>query len=158
MSSEGTRLCRWIFERVGYVVGGDGRGGSGVFVKTSEGRIALLTARHVVTRCILTGELQVAACVDGKGRFKTPLSVHLSTKCDAALLTMPEGFAPPMYLEPDEWAPMHHSDPPSGTYVIAAGMPGQWKADPDLQQKHIARGKTLLLWTEAKDISELDSD
>jgi len=154
-TDEHERLCRWVFERVGYVVGGDGRGGSGVFVKTSEGRIALLTARHVAAHCILTGELQVAACIDGQGQFETPLSVHLSTKCDAALMTMPEGFAPPAHLELDAWDPTHHSAPPSGAHAIAAGMPRTWKTEPDLEQRRIARGRTLLLWTEVKDTSEL---
>lgn len=150
-SKEGEELYRWVFERVGYVIGADGRGGSGVFVKTPEGRIALLTARHVVFPCILSGEVQVAASIDGKARFKMPRSVRVSATCDAALVTMPDDFQAPAYLEPDAWDPFHHSDPTPGDHVIAAGMPGLWKAEPDLERRRIDGARTLVLWTVARD-------
>jgi hypothetical protein len=153
--AEGEQLYRWVFERVGYVVGADGRGGSAVFVRTPEGRTALLTASHVVIRCILTGEIQVAALIDGRGQFKQPLSIRLSIKCDAALLTMRDDFPIPACLEPTDWDPDRYTEPPPGTHVIAAGMPGMWKAEPDVEKRRIDGGRTLLLWTEAKAVSTL---
>jgi hypothetical protein len=150
---EGDALYRWIFQRVGYVVGAKGRGGSGVFVKTPEGRVALLTARHVAIDCILTGEIQVAANIEGRGRFQKPRSIRLSTKCDAALLTMPDDAIVPFALDVADWNPDRHEDPSPGTPVIAAGMPGLWKAEPDLEKRQIERGRTLLLWTEARHTS-----
>src|SRR5688572_33325528 len=83
---DGDELSRWIIARVGYVSGADGRGGSGVFVKTVRDEFALLTARHVVVGCLETGLVSIGVNTDGQVALCPAERVVVSTVSDAALL------------------------------------------------------------------------
>lgn len=139
-------LCTWVMERVGYVLGSTGRGGSGVFVETTDGHTALLTARHVLIPAILSGEVTVAHYLTQTARSVEPSAVRIAARADAALVFVPDGLVPAR-LSPQDWNPDTEPSVTSGQGVIAAGAPSEWKTEPDLARRVIQSARTLLFWT-----------
>jgi hypothetical protein len=148
---EGDALSRWILPHVGYVLGSNGRGGSGVFVQTLAGRTALLTARHVLVPAILSGEITIGHYLSGKARSIEPTALRMARHSDAALVFVPEGVAPDVRLPPEAWDPRRPPGMSKGDGVILSGAPGEWKAEPDLERRIIESMQTLLFWTAITD-------
>jgi hypothetical protein len=132
--------------RVGYILGANGRGGSGVFVETTDGRTALLTARHVLIPAILSGEVTVAHYTTHNVLSVEPTTIRIAARADAALVFVPYGLVPAR-LTAQDWDPDTGRDVTSGQGVIAAGAPGEWKSEPDLVRHIIESVRVLLFWT-----------
>lgn len=159
---EGEALWEWVFARVGYLIGMDGTLGSGVFVRDDDGKIALLTAAHVVMPRIVQGNIWIAAYggrrhndePDGlrwaPSRFAT--AVRVSVHRDAALVYVADDLVVSAALERHEWESVADAPPYKGMHVVAAGVLGAWKATPDLASRRIPEVGTLILWTEVTEI------
>jgi hypothetical protein len=147
---EARAISKWTMERVGYVLGLDGRGGSGVFVEMSDGRTALLTARHVLVPAILSGEVTVAHYLSRKIRSIEPTAIRFAARSDAAIVVVPDGLVQARLAKGD-WNPDGALEALPGQGAIAAGAPGEWKAEPDLARRVIESMKTLLFWTAVVD-------
>ena len=153
---EGDALSQWILERVGYVLGANGRGGSGIFVETSNGETALLTARHVLVPAIISGELTVAHYASGVARSVEPNALVMARRADAALVYLKNMRDLPRLAKSD-WDPQAFPTVSKGIGVVAAGAPGEWKATPDIARRVIEFARTLLFWTAVVEPSLDDS-
>lgn len=151
-------ISSWVLERVGYVLGATGRGGSGVFVELPDGRTALLTAGHVLIPAILSGEVTVAHYNSGKAVSVEPAAVRMARRADAALIFLPATLTIPARLPTADWDPRGGgvAAPKLGDGLISAGAPGAWKAEPDLARRVISSMKTLLFWTAVIDPKDHD--
>lgn len=136
------RLRAWIAGHVGCVVSADGRGGSGTFVQLPDGPVALVTARHVVIDCMLTGWLSVAR-LRVPSRTAVPLAAWIDPKNDAALLVLREGTLEGEAVQYAEWS--EQRDPlAEGMPVVAVGVVGEWKK-PDISTRTIPQTHVLSL-------------
>jgi hypothetical protein len=154
--AEGVALQTWALERVGFVLDSRAQGGSGIFVVTPEGERALLTARHVVIPSILAGEVSIGAYDRGKASFKPALAITFSPMRDAALIHVPDELVVPTVLTAEEWDPETAPDPDIDDKMIAAGLPGLWKGEKDLEQRRIRAARVMLLWTEVNRVSRTE--
>lgn len=145
---EARETSSWLLDRVGYVLGANGRGGSGIFVETSDGGTALLTARHVIVPAVLSGEVTVARYVreSSVARSVEPVAIRMASRVDAALLRIRDAENFPR-LAHSEWDPSGSPPLSKGMGVIAAGAPGKWKSEPDAASRVIESMKTLFFWT-----------
>jgi hypothetical protein len=139
-------LSDWVLARVGYVVGRNGRGGSGVFVEAPNGRTALLTARHVLIPAVISGDVSVAFHDDARAYPVEFNALRMARRADAALVFLADGARIPR-LTVAEWDPRGPADVTKGMGIVAAGAPGEWKSEPDVVQRVIKSMKTLLFWT-----------
>lgn len=149
MSDEEWTVADWIQPRLACVYGADGRGGTGIFMDMEDGRLALLTARHVVVDCILTGEMTVGR-LDRPGRKSlVPETTRIDNSRDAACLIVDrstfEGEAVPY----SEWAGPD-VEISKGMPVLVSGVVGEWKA-PDTKTRHIPQTRILHLDTQVVD-------
>ena len=145
---EEQKTFEWIRSRLGSVLGADGRGGTGTFIELEDGRLALLTARHVVVRCILTGEMTVARLGQPGVHSVEPIAIRIDSKKDAALLVFEPDSLPGELVPYAQWS--------SSRPVIAAGMPaivsgivGEWK-QLDEGTRTIPLTKWIHYWTAVK--------
>lgn len=117
-------FLNWIHSRLGYVVGNDGRGGSGICIQLADGSDAILTARHVVIDCILTGSISVARVGDKQMVF--PKRIRISSRTDAAYIISSDPNPPTAKLSFAGWTtpPVNLS---AGLSVFPSGVPGSWK-------------------------------
>ena len=110
----GIELQTWALERVGFVLDKGAFGGSGIFVTTCENERALLTARHVVIRSILAGEVSIGAYDRGKSASKSGRAITFSSSCGR-----PEPCGCPVSPAPSV-APISSRPGPSASRVHAA--------------------------------------
>lgn len=138
----------WIMSHLGSVLGADGRGGSGTFIELADSRLALLTARHVVVRCILTGEMTVLrfrSTSAGAAQSAEPDAIRIDCNKDAAYLLLdPKKFEGDR-LPYSSWS-RSQKDVSVGMPVIISGVVGEWKA-PDVTSRVIPQTKVLCYWT-----------
>ena len=144
---EAREISTWLLERVGYAIGSTGRGGSGIFVEAPDGRTALLTARHVLIPCILSGEVTVAHYASGKARSVETNALRMASRADAALIFLPPDSVSLPRLSRSDWDPLAAPALSKGVGLISVGAPGIWKSKPDLARRVIDTMKTLLFWT-----------
>lgn len=133
----------WIMERIAFVLGADGRGGSGTFVRLKDGTRGVVTARHVVVSCILTGELTVMRFAGG--RSIEPKSIRIDNHRDVAFLELDVGKLPGAEVLEDEWLP-GDAAVDVGMPAIVSGAVGEWK-EPDLERRVIPLTTVLHYWT-----------
>jgi hypothetical protein len=140
-------LQEWLRARMGTILGADGRGGTGTFIQLKDGRVALLTARHVVVRCILTGAMTADRLTraSNPSRSVEPCAIRIDSRKDAALLFFSEGELPGEFVPYDEWAPAL-PELAAGMAIIVAGVVGEWK-EIDLATRTIPTTKWLHFWT-----------
>lgn len=106
------------------LLGMNGKGGSGTFVRLKDGQIALLTAKHVVIECIRnTGEILVWAPLFEK-QFRRPIMIRMdsSQQGDAALVTFEN---PHKGIRPIPFKDWTQNQPglEVGSKVLACGYP-----------------------------------
>ena len=130
----------WIHARLGYVFGNDGKGGSGTSVQLMDGSSALLTARHVVIDCILTGSIQVGNV--GDQHMAIPKRIWISARTDAAYIISSNPNPRSETLSFADWTspPLHIS---AGHLVYPSGVPGSWKII-DSEKRALPRIKALV--------------
>jgi hypothetical protein len=80
-------LPEWIVRRLASIMGADGRGGSGTFVELPNGDLAILTAKHVIIGCLLTGEI-TAGRITSPARTIEPRTIRIDSKHDVACVTV----------------------------------------------------------------------
>ena len=142
---EAEEIGAWIRRRTACVVGADGLGGSGVFVRLEDGHLAVLTARHVVVACILTGEITVARIDKAGSRSIEPIKISIDNRTDSALLLVDEGVLPGEALAFPEWT-SEAVEVSKGMPVISTGAVGEWK-DINHDSREIRLTKVLGFWT-----------
>lgn len=120
-----TETQKWIKERLASVLGTDGRGGSGIFVYLEDGRMAVLTARHVVVSCVLTGELTIQIS-EPPCRTVEPTAIRIDGRNDVALLLIDSGIFSSEALSFEEWT-CPRTKVYTGMSVITSGDVGEWK-------------------------------
>lgn len=138
-------LGDWLRQRMGTILGADGRGGTGTFIELQDGRVALLTARHVVVRCILTGEMTSARLTEPGALSLEPNAIRIDYRKDAAFLVFKSDELRGEFVPYAEWS----QDLPelaAGMPVIVSGVVGEWR-EPDLATKTIPVTKWLHFWT-----------
>jgi len=140
-------ITEFILRRVGYVFAKNGRGGSGIWVETLDGRTALLTARHVVIAAVLSGELSVSYFASGVARSVGINALSIDPTHDAALVYPFEPSLVPERLSVEDWDPAGMPAIHGGAPVISTGVPGEFKATPNVELRKIDWMKTLLYWT-----------
>lgn len=146
-AAQESELAAWIHDRMGVVLGSDGRGGSGVFVETQDGAVALLTAKHVVGHCIGSGELTVSHAGRSAARSFSPAAIKIDARCDAALLILSSAE------RPVSWIPWASVDPSAGrdvakdSPIVCCGVPGLLKSTPDIPDRSVKRTVFLQYWT-----------
>lgn len=139
----------WIQQRLGCVFGRDGRGGTGIFIDLEDGGLALLTARHVVVGCILTGEVTVGR-LDRPGlKSIAPTEIRIDNRRDAAFLLVDREILDVATVPHFEWS-NRDVEISHGMVVIVSGVVGEWKA-PDSENRRIPQIKTLHLNTQVVD-------
>jgi hypothetical protein len=153
--ARGRELQTWVLERVGYAFDKNAYGGSGVFVQTHDGGLALLTAAHVVIAAILSGELSIGAYHAGKAHFRPATCITLSSRSDAALVTA-DGLDVPVYLGVDDWNPSSGPGIDVGMKLVAGGLPGLWKGQRDPARRVVERSRVMLLWTEVSKVRQFE--
>lgn len=128
------------------IMGAGGRGGSGLFVRLEDGSLAVLTARHVVVGCVLTGELTLLRLGESDARTSVgPRAILVDGRHDAALLVVDEKDFPGPSLAFEEWTTL--ADQMSqGAQVVVSGVVGEWK-DPQPEKCVIPRTVVLHYWT-----------
>jgi hypothetical protein len=107
----------------GMVVDRNGKGGSGTCVRLEDGKVGLLTAKHVVFECIRnTGEIAIAVPAGGV-KFHRPLLIRMdsSHQGDAALLVSDQLASLPA-IPFEEWT-TNHPDVGPNVIVTAVGFP-----------------------------------
>jgi hypothetical protein len=146
VSEEEERRTRaWLRSRMGSILGANGRGGTGTFIELQDGRMALLTARHVVVRCILTGEMTVLRLANSRTQSVEPRAITIDSRKDAALLIFDATSLAGDVVPYAEWS----AEPPlitKGMPAIISGVVGEWK-EPDLVTRTIPVTKWLDFWT-----------
>ncbi len=138
----------WIIARLGSVLGADGRGGTGTFIQLEDGRTALLTARHVVVGCILTGEMSVARLAQPGVPSMQPRAVVIDSRKDTALLVFENGALPGAVVPYVEWSAGGLAIT-KGMPVVVSGVVGEWKQVNTLTRT--IRTKPLGFWTVVTD-------
>ncbi len=120
-----------VFKRLakitGMVVGRNGKGGSGTCVRLKDGKVALLTAKHVVIECIRnTGEISLAVPLS-KIEFHPPTTIWMDSTQpgDAAYLVSPQLASLPA-IPFEEWTRNHPRIEPE-IEVTAVGFPATFK-------------------------------
>lgn len=141
-------ISDWVMARLGSVIGADGRGGTGTFIELQDGKTALLTARHVVMKCILTGQMTVARLESGVYSVE-PSAIIIDSRKDAALLVFENGAFPGATIPYAEWS---GRDPAitEGMRVIMSGIVGEWK-HPNISTRTIPIVPCLNFWTTVSD-------
>lgn len=114
--------------------------GSGVLVRLRDGRLALLTARHVVINLMVGGAIHVVVPQWGWTSFE-PRLVRVHHRADAALVELDAGSAQPGGIAWDQWNP-RTSEWAQGS-VFAAGIPGEWKNGVDVKSRTINKVQAL---------------
>lgn len=137
-------LAKLAFSYKGLVLGRSGRGGSGVMVSMRGFRGSVLTARHVVLDCLLSGEL-TAARSNMPGTFtKKPDQIICLGPHDSAVLSLKQNDPSEPSLEQAAWMSttpaLQENDP-----VLVFGTPGTWK-DVNLQNQR-CDSRVLPYWT-----------
>lgn len=145
--AEASATNEWIQKRTATVVGDDGRGGSGVYLELENASRAVLTARHVVLRAIISGELTIAPLGWNNTRSVPPRTITIHAEVDAALLRLQNNEDAPEYLSYAEWACQEPSSLEQGTAVICSGAVGEWKTTPDLSTRIIELTMVPQYWT-----------
>lgn len=135
----------WLRQRMGTILGADGRGGTGTFIELKDGRVALLTARHVVVRCILTGEMTSARLAEPMACSIEPRAIRIDCRKDAAFLVFDASDLQGEFVPYAEWSPAL-PELAARTPVIVSGVVGEWK-ELDLATKSIPITKWLQFWT-----------
>lgn len=141
-------ISRWIQARLGGVVGADGRGGSGVFVTLEDGRLALLTARHVVIDCLLTGELSVARLRE-RSRHVLPTAIRIDGMSDTAFVVLEPETLHGEAVTFEAWASglgLETRD----MIAVASGIVEEWR-EPNQASRTIPVTTLLNIWTEILD-------
>lgn len=116
-----------IEKLTGMVVGRNGKGGSGTCVRLEDGRVALLTAKHVVFDCIRhTGEVAIGVPSSGID-FHIPSEIRMdsSYQGDAAYLVSDQLTSLPAISFP-HWT-SNHPEIVLETQVYACGFPAVFK-------------------------------
>ncbi|WP_126936461.1 serine protease [Corallococcus sp. AB018] len=108
-----------------------------MFVQLADGRIALLTARHVVFPAVLSGEVTMSHA--GRGQSFVPSAIKVDSRLDLALLVVPSDVDVGSYLCWAEWAAENKPAVEKGMAIIACGVPGELKGVPDLKTRIIPR-------------------
>lgn len=125
-----TETQKWIEERLASIFGADGRGGSGIFVYLEDGRLAVLTARHVVVSCVLTGALTIPIS-EPPCYSVEPTAIRIDGLNDVALLLIDSGIFSGEALSFKEWT-CPGTKVYKGMSVITSGDVGEWKQlDPE---------------------------
>jgi hypothetical protein len=104
----------------GLVIGRNAKGGSGICVCLEDGKVALLTAKHVVIECIRnTGEIAIAVPASGI-EFHRPRLIRMdsSQQGDAAFLVSDQLASLPA-IPFEEWTKNH---PDLGPNVVIAAL------------------------------------
>lgn len=135
----------WLRQRMGTIIGADGRGGTGLFIELQDDRVALLTARHVVVRCILTGEMTVIRLAEPSTRSVEPSAIRIDCRKDAAVLVFGADELSGDFVPYSDWA-REFPALAVGMPVIVSGVVGEWK-QLDLATKTIPLTKWLQFWT-----------
>jgi hypothetical protein len=117
----------------------------GIFIKLEDGRIALLTARHVIVECILTGELTVSRLAQPGVRSAEPKAIRIDHRKDAALLVMNDGALPGEVVPYVEWSRGGQAIS-KGMAGIVSGVVGEWR-QPDEKTRTIPMTMVLNFWT-----------
>lgn len=140
----------WIMSHMGCVLGSDGRGGSGTFIELDDGRLAFLTARHVIVQCILTGEMTVSRLnSSGAAHSAEPDAIRIDCNKDAAYLILNANKFEGSRL-PYAALSQLQKDISVGMPVIVSGVVGEWK-QPDVIARVIPQIKVLYYWTGVTD-------
>lgn len=119
-------IAKELAKYSGLVVGSNGRGGSGTCVQLEDGKIALLTAKHVVIECLRnTGRVLIAA--DGIN-FEEPRLIRMdsSQDGDAAFLVFRNPAVNQKAIPFAEWTKTR-LDLAVGQRVFACGFPGAFR-------------------------------
>ena len=118
------KLADDIAQKSGLVLGKDGRGGSGTCVRLDNGDLALLTAKHVVVDCLLTGELSIARSSDKCTDLPKRIRMDSTQMGDAAyvVLRRQDGKAPAIPFS--QWT-QNTQKLGTGAFGLASGFPGE---------------------------------
>lgn len=149
MNDEEQTLVAWIQAHLAIVLGAGGRGGTGIYMDLEDGRLAALTARHVVVNCILTGELTVGSLNGPRLQSLVPQEIRIDHSRDAAFLVVArkthEGEAVPYSESLGSDVEIYERMP-----VIVSGVIGEWKT-PDTKTRHIPKTPILHFFTNVID-------
>lgn len=116
-------LAKELAQYSGVVAGSNGKGGSGTCIELENGKIAVLTARHVVLECLRnTGRVGIAAY---NVKFQDPNLIRMdsSQQGDAAYLVFKDAPAKLKAIRFAEWT-KNRSDIAVGQRAMAVGFPG----------------------------------
>lgn len=136
------RHMRWVRRRMGLVFDAKSGLGSGIFLELPDGKLALLTAKHVVVDTILTGELTLQSCTRLIEPSYPAGALVLDPIADAALIYVPPDRRPEAFVPYTHWA-YGARDFPNDVPLVASGAPGQWKSMPNWLNRTIAKLATL---------------
>jgi hypothetical protein len=151
---EAELLRNWIACRIAFVISANGKyGGSGVFVSTPTGGVALLTARHVLAGALEDGGVAVVAChvdpsIEDSPRKRRSVVVNSalwSEITDAALLLMPPGFTGSDVLSFADWVPEGYVPPSQEESAASAGIILELVTGMDAERRVIAGIKVEVL-------------
>ena len=122
------KVLAWYLEKAGLVLDCFGGGGSGIFIDMPDGRLALLTATHVILECVLSGDMSVY--INLFGYAVEPSCIRVSAKADVGVLyiTNDERIK---RLEQDKLyaAPRWEEIFQVKQHIVLLGAPGEWKVD-----------------------------
>lgn len=145
-SEEVDQLQTYFLECTALLVGGAGRGGSGVVVELDDGSTGIFTAAHVVFACLLSGELTVLPGSMVPARSFVPTWIRLDDITDTALLKVPDNIDIPARVPYADWRDAVTQAPPLDLLVISNGGVGEWKEGIDVTARTIAKNKVLHYW------------
>lgn len=113
----------------------EGRIGSGLLVRLSDGRHAVLTARHVVLDLAIAGAFHIIVPDLGWCSVE-PLALQIAPRNDLALVHLGELVIPGPVPE------LTFGDPGPAASLTAVGTPAKWKGEVDAQARvlHGLRG------------------
>lgn len=132
--------ARELAKYSGLVVGSNGKGGSGTCVQLEDGKIALLTAKHVVIECLRnTGRVLITA---DNINLQEPLYIRMdsSQQGDAAFLVFRNLAVNPKAVPFAEWS-SNRPDIAVGHRVFTCGFPAAFRRIEEEDRKiHIMSG------------------
>jgi hypothetical protein len=139
------KILKWYIDRVGLIIDRNDLHGSGVFVKLTDGKLALFTAAHVIFPSVLSGLVRIYSNqIEG---YVEPKIIRIHSRADVAVLVLPDDIQVQHIdianLISDQELNAHIEQ---NKNIFLFGSPAEWKILPNLVTR--TPGKLIFLGLE----------